>query len=74
MGLENWRWLEHRGVALLLCRLATLTSRPQAPSHNPGLLTVVLPDSPGYALYPSAQVAQETGIMGGARGREVSVG
>ena len=73
MGLENWRWLEHRGVALLLCRLATLTSRPQAPP-TAGLQTVVLPDSPGYALYPSAQVAQETGIMGGARGREVSVG
>ena len=24
--------------------------------HNPGFLTVVLPGSPGYVLYPSAQV------------------
>ena len=27
-----------------------------AAPHNPGFLTAILPGSPGYALYPSAQV------------------
>ena len=31
-------------------------SRGRSP-HNPGFLTVMLPGSPGYALYPSTQVA-----------------
>ena len=37
-----------------------------------GFQAVVLPGSPGYALYPSARVA-EAGIMGGYD-REISVG
>ena len=28
-----------------------------APPHDPGFQTVIFPDSPGYALYPSVQVA-----------------
>ena len=40
----------------------TLISRPQVP-HNPGFLTVILPGSPGYALYLSAQLAKVFGLV-----------
>ena len=36
--------------------------------HNPGFQTIILPGSPGYALYPSAQVAQNDGLETGLRG------
>ena len=52
--------------------LAALLSRPQAP-HNPGFLAVILPGFPGYALYPSAQVARAVAIaavMCGAGGTQ----
>ena len=39
--------------------------------HNPGFQTVILPGSPGCALYPSAQVPQ-TGDSGGC-GRNINV-
>ena len=43
---------------------------------RPGFQTVVLPGSPGYALYPSAQVPMndglETGIMGATAARRIA--
>ena len=43
-----------------------------AATHNPGFQTVILPGSPGYALYPSARVPQRglphhASDLGGAR-------
>ena len=40
---------------------STLVPAAVAPPHNPGFLTVVLPGSPGYALYPSAPGNRDDG-------------
>ena len=56
-GRTSRRTRSCRAWSTRTCALYPRLCRGSSP-HNPGFLTVIVPGSPGYALYPSAQVAR----------------